>query len=235
MFEIFIYELISLIISFEIIMLFPLILIEGFLFFSSKKHKSIRKFRKKYFKYIVRSNKNIILVIITTVKKIFFITVITIKYLRNVFGYKTEMKKLSFDEFCDEISCLTANEFEEFTASLYSGLGYTVKLMPVGPDGGKDIILKQNNEKIYVECKRYLKSTVGREICQKLIGAAINDPNVKKTILFTCGKIHKNAYNYESELNNANRGISLEIVNIKKMYDLYTECNATNKQLKLIR
>lgn len=226
--EIFIYVLIKFI-YFEIILLCLSMLL------TSNKHKSMNKFRENYIKFAINLNKNILLVIIKIIKKILYITASIIKYLFNLVGYKTEIKKLSFDEFCDGIRCLTANEFEEFTASLYSGLGYKVKLMPVGPDGGKDIILKQNNERIYVECKRYLKSTVGREICQKLIGAAMNDCKVKKTILFTCGKIHKNAYNYEAELNNANRGISLEIVNIKKMYDLYTQCNATNEQLKLIR
>ena len=140
---------------------------------------------------------------------------------------------MSFDSFRKGVENLTPSEFEEFTANLYNGLGYKVKLMPPGPDGGKDVILKDDNGFIYVECKHYLKDTVGREICQKLIGAAIGD-DIKRTVLFTCGKIHNNAYEYAEKINEAYNDVKMEIIDMEKMYNLYTKSKVTNKSLKLI-
>lgn len=119
----------------------------------------------------------------------------------------------------------TPEEFENFCGQLYKNLGYKVTVMPEGPDGGKDVIaIDKSNNKIYIECKRYHPEkggTIGREICQKLIGSCAID-SVCKAIVFTTGKIHNNAYNYQAELNSKGK-FKLELVNYDKIYDLYRE------------
>lgn len=86
------------------------------------------------------------------------------------------------------LKVLSPRQFEYFCAELFKGLGHEVYLMPDGQDGGKDVIV---DDEIYVECKRYNTSMIGREICQKLLGAVEAD-NMKKGIVFTNGKIHNN-------------------------------------------
>lgn len=83
---------------------------------------------------------------------------------------------------------LSPRQFEVFCAELFKGLGYDVELTPEGNDGGKDVIL---NDRIYVECKRFNKSMIGREICQKLLGAVEAD-GMEKGIIFTNGMLHEN-------------------------------------------
>ena len=84
-----------------------------------------------------------------------------------------------------------------------------------------------------MECKHYLKEMIGRERCQKLIGAAVGD-DIKRTVLFTCGKIHNNAYEYAEKINEAYNDVKLEIIYIEKMYNLYTKSKITNRTLKLM-
>jgi hypothetical protein len=90
------------------------------------------------------------------------------------------------------LSAFTPRQFEIFCYELFKALGYRAKLMPDGPDGGKDVIL---DNRIYVECKRYNDSKVGREICQKLLGAITRD-RMNEGIIFTNGDIHQNAIEF---------------------------------------
>ena len=101
--------------------------------------------------------------------------------------------------------------------------------MPKGPDGGKDVILEDRNGKVYIECKHYGTSTVGREICQKLVGAATAD-GITRMKVFTCGKIHTNATKYAEKFKN-NENIDFEIIDIDKMYQLYIMSKTSNDQL----
>lgn len=233
-------EFIELIFCFEMILLLPLIGFEVYLSLSNGKHHNVYKVRNRYIKYVIKLNKEIINTTARFLKMGFLflkrLLEEIIKYSKVLFWkvlyYREGIKKLDFESFCRGIEGMTPSEFEEFTANLYLGLGYNVKLMPPGPDGGKDVILKDDQGLIYVECKRYLKDVVGREICQKLIGAAIGD-EIKRTVLFTCGKVHKNAYEYAEKINHGDNDVNLEIINIEKIYNLYTKSKVTNEVLKL--
>lgn len=233
----FMLDIIRIIFYINMIIMIPVIGLQCYLSLSTGRKYTAYRMRNHYLKWIISLNVNLALCFIK-ILKIFFIAMVEgIKnskaFLLKVYYYQNEMEKLSFDKFCKGIESLTSSEFEEFTANLYSGLGYKVKLMPPGPDGGKDVILKDDNGFIYVECKHYLKGMVGREICQKLIGAAIGD-NIKRTIIFTCGKIHKNAYEYVEKINDSYNEVKLEIIDIEKMYNLYIKSKVTNQALKLI-
>jgi HJR/Mrr/RecB family endonuclease len=61
-------------------------------------------------------------------------------------------------------------EFEASVEKLFSDLGYITELTPQTADGGVDIVLRNGNEKIAVQCKRY-KSRVAAGHMREFIGA----------------------------------------------------------------
>lgn len=117
-------------------------------------------------------------------------------------------KEITKTQFKVLLSGLTPRQFEIFCYELFMALGYDAYLLPDGPDGGKDVIL---NKKIYVECKRYNKATVGREICQKLLGAITGD-KMESGIIFTIGKINSNAKEFLRKIDN------IQIWDFEKIY-----------------
>lgn len=110
----------------------------------------------------------------------------------------------------------------------------SVNITPYECDGGKDIILttQLNHERIYVECKRFTpKATskeeymIGREICQKLIGAMGGD-GIHKGIIITTGNVHNNARIYIKKLELNNNDIKLNIIELDEILDM---CNSFSK------
>lgn len=108
---------------------------------------------------------------------------------------------------------MSPREFEVFVAEVYKRLGYDVELTQATADGGKDVILRDfdEDEVIYVECKHYSEcNSVGREICQKLLGAMIMD-NVDRGIIVNTGVFNKNAWEVYSKVDN------LEFIDMKQL------------------
>lgn len=117
---------------------------------------------------------------------------------------------------------LSPRQFEAFCAELFRALGNNVYLTAEAYDGGKDVIV---NKRIYVECKRYNTALIGREICQKLLGAVEAD-GMEKGIVFTNGQIHENA---REMLRKTKR---LEIWNEDKIFEVYNSLE--NYQASLV-
>ncbi|MGL4739397.1 MAG: restriction endonuclease [Sarcina sp.] len=90
----------------------------------------------------------------------------------------------------------TPRQFEQFSAYMFEALGYNVKLTPAINDGGKDLIL---NDHIVVECKKFITQQVGREICQKLLGAMVQC-KADKAIVINTGEYNYNARMIEKEV-----------------------------------
>lgn len=180
---------------------------------------------------------------LNTNTKIFFLTLILINLIYAIVeiiknkkskGYVfpndfyEEEKEIDIDNFeLHEIDKrflyeMDPRDFEIFIASIYRKLGYTAIVTQYENDGGKDIILSDKNDnKIYVECKRWSKNTgykIGREICQKLIGA-MSQAGIKRGIVITTGEIHQNTYEYKNELE-ANTDMRLKIINIDGIINL---------------
>lgn len=147
------------------------------------------------------------------------------KWIKSLFNNK--FRGISKEALLIELTNDTPGNFEKFCGELYSRLGYKTKVMPEGPDGGKDVILVDKYGNItYIECKRYSpnsKFVVGREICQKLIGSCACD-SVRYAKVFTTGKVCDTAYKYAEHLNKQNK-FELEIVNYDKIYELYKKAN----------
>lgn len=140
--------------------------------------------------------------------------------------------KNGFDfRYVDEnyLLSLHPRSFEKFCSLLFFKLGYKIELTDYERDGGKDIILTdENEEKIFVECKRWTQASekagymIGREICQKLVGAMVQN-NVKKGMIITTATIHKNAIEFKKDLIKNNSDIELELIDMDGILDLVEE------------
>lgn len=83
-------------------------------------------------------------------------------------------------------------EFEAYIATIFERHGYDVTITPQSNDGGKDLILRCGSRKYYVECKHFIGHWVGREILQKLAGAAAIDGGVDACIIVTTSYFNEN-------------------------------------------
>lgn len=129
-------------------------------------------------------------------------------------------------------------EFEKFCTWLFKKTGQykSVELTQAVGDGGKDIIL---NGDTYVECKRYSEGNgdyanleVGREICQKLVGAMVGD-GIKKGIIVTTGVIHKNAWDYLKNIEK-NTDLKLDIIIFDQLIKMVRDINSDEVLEKII-
>lgn len=123
-------------------------------------------------------------------------------YIYNLIHYR----KLEYSpkEIENMIREMNPREFEVFVSELYRRMGYDIELTQAMHDGGKDVIMNdyENDERIYVECKHFSENNyVGREICQKLLGAMAMD-NIDRGIIVNTGKFHKNAWGVYHKVDN---------------------------------
>jgi len=115
--------------------------------------------------------------------------IMTVKRLRTQ-GYKVELCKEEEEKFkfllnkkralaCDgdvnkivEYYADNPTDFEKLCAEVFKAMGYDVKVTPQTNDGGYDLLLEKNEDRVIVECKCYnTKHSVGRPAIQKLVGA----------------------------------------------------------------
>lgn len=86
-------------------------------------------------------------------------------------------------------------QFEEFCSMLFGLKGVKNDLTSKTGDGGKDIILRTDKGKVYVECKHYSpKNLVSNPLIMKLIGSCTVD-NIDKAIFITTSGYSKEAIN----------------------------------------
>lgn len=116
---------------------------------------------------------------------------------------------------------LTPHEFEIWCSEYLSQLGFTnIILLPLGPDGGKDIICEKDSEKFYVECKRYsLNNSISTLQVEKLLGAMISD-NINNGIIITTGTVSDDV---KSVLNKINKPYNIRIISSIELDIPYTE------------
>lgn len=105
--------------------------------------------------------------------------------------------------------------FEKFISGCFKEQGYKTTLTSATNDGGKDIIVEKNGVKTYIECKYWQTGhSIGRELIQKLAGAAMMD-GVKNAIFITTSSYHSNAYDAARALNS--NGFNIQLWDIDKL------------------
>lgn len=123
----------------------------------------------------------------------------------------TDLKKKLSNRYTkdDILSIKRWEDFEKFVATRFKEQGYKTTLTSATNDGGKDIIVEKNSVKTYIECKYWQTGhSIGRELIQKLAGAAMMD-GVKNAIFITTSSYHSNAYDAARALNSNGFNIQL--------------------------
>lgn len=138
------------------------------------------------------------------------------------------------DKIKHEIEYMEGRQFERFSEWLFKNIGKykKVTLTPAANDEGRDLILiDADDNTIFVECKRYTENAtvtedfmIGREICQKLVGAMVAD-TIKRGIIITTGNIHQNAWDYIVKLEK-NSDIRIEIITLNDIMRMIKKINS---------
>jgi HJR/Mrr/RecB family endonuclease len=114
---------------------------------------------------------------------------------RRIVQEQAKFRVLRDSEYQKLISMSPSN-FEKYVADLFTSRGFDAELTPLTGDGGKDIILRKNNEISIVECKRYNENNkVSRPEIQKFHSALI-DMNAKEGYFVTTGYFTQPAMTY---------------------------------------
>nr|WP_242236412.1 restriction endonuclease [Bacillus cereus group sp. BfR-BA-01316] len=80
--------------------------------------------------------------------------------------YMEELRQSSINE----IDKMDGRQFEEYLSSLYESLGYQTEVTKGSGDFGADLVLKNNNETIIVQAKRY-SNKVSLQAVQEIVAA----------------------------------------------------------------
>ena len=117
---------------------------------------------------------------------------------------------------------LTWREFEYLVSETYRRQGYQVSENPsAGPDGGIDLILKKNNDTVFVQCKHWQSKNVGVGVIRELLGV-ITAEKATGGIVVCSGEFTAEARVF-AKANN------IELINGAKLYNLIKplQTNAT--------
>jgi restriction system protein len=121
------------------------------------------------------------------------ITLVLIISTALVFIFKYLDRKRYLDSGINEIDMMSGEEFEICLKHHFQNMGYHAETTPRSNDYGADLILKNDNEKIVVQAKRY-NSSVGIKAVQEVIGA-INYYGANKGMVVTNSYFTPNAIN----------------------------------------
>lgn len=114
---------------------------------------------------------------------------------------RMEKKKETLKKYSKiDLYNMTGREFEMFCTKVFAKNGYKSCITQATRDGGKDIVLYKNKELTYVECKRYTKEPIGRDLVQKLIGSAYAD-NVWNVVFVTTSRFTQEACDFMCKIN----------------------------------
>ncbi|MBX9138007.1 MULTISPECIES: restriction endonuclease [unclassified Clostridium] len=144
------------------------------------------------------------------------------KLIKKIITYYKSYKNFKSDtQLYSLIHRLTPHEFEIWCSEYLSTLGFSnIILLPLGPDGGKNIICEKDSQKFYIECKRYsLNDSISPFHIEKLLGAMISD-NINNGIIITTGSISDDV---KSILSKVNEPYNIKIISSTELDIPYTE------------
>ena len=79
-------------------------------------------------------------------------------------------------------------EFEDYTSDLFSKLGYNTQSVGGSYDGGVDVIAEKDGVKYYIQCKKYITSTVGVKEIREFYGVLVDHLAKGKGFFITTNK-----------------------------------------------
>lgn len=98
---------------------------------------------------------------------IIFLTVF--QYRKQLKAHRIYMEELRQSNIY-QIDQMNGRQFEEYLSALYQALGYQTEVTKASGDFGADLILKNNNETIIVQAKRY-SNKVSLQAVQEIVAA----------------------------------------------------------------
>ena len=129
----------------------------------------------------------------------------------------------------EQLKSLEPTEFEDVVAEYFKKEGFDVTQTKRTHDGGKDIILKRNEQIYYVECKKYSDDKIGRELIQKLVGAC--HPYNAQPVFITTSDFNRFAVD-EARLSNVILVNGERLVELMKKQILGVEVNLSQSTSK---
>jgi hypothetical protein len=113
----------------------------------------------------------------------------------------------------DKLRAIDWYQFEKLVSAIYEMRGCSVKrLGGARPDGGVDLIVEKDGERLVVQCKPWRKWTVGVRHVRELLGA-MTDLNVKKGVLVTLRRCTAEAKEFADKH-------QIDIVDVTELMDL---------------
>ncbi len=85
------------------------------------------------------------------------------------------LKRASNREGKTAIDSMSWREFEMMVGEAFRQRGFKVKETPFGPDGGVDLVLTKNDQKILVQCKHWKTQKVGVKTVRELYGVLVDE------------------------------------------------------------
>ena len=75
-----------------------------------------------------------------------------------------------------DLQAVPWDQFERLSAAYYRARGYSVvHTGQAGPDGGFDLVLRKDGERILVQCKKYVRDPVGVSLLREFFGVVVSE------------------------------------------------------------
>ncbi|SHI65860.1 Restriction endonuclease [Anaerovibrio lipolyticus DSM 3074] len=150
-------------------------------------------------------------------------------YDQNILEKNTIFNQ-DYDSMERKIRKMDWRKFELFVSSVFEKNGYHCEVTPPSNDGGIDIKATKNGKEYLIECKYYEKSSVGREIIQKLVGAGLQY-HCKNLIVVTTGVYNQNAVEAAEEINKE-AGFNIQLLGINDLINMTKPKVNSNNDIK---
>lgn len=98
----------------------------------------------------------------------------------------------------ENIANLSWLQFEHLIASSFRQKGFSAELTAEGADEGIDIVLRERDNVLLVQCKHWAASTIGVNIARELFGV-MHAKGARKAILVTSGRLTTDARRFCKE------------------------------------
>jgi len=118
-----------------------------------------------------------------------------VKWYKN----KRRTKWHSDKNLLDRLKSLDPKDFEVYIADLYKKMGYSAIAEGGSHDEGIDVVLEKNNQKYYIQCKKYITSKVGVKELREFYGVLADKLAQNKGIFITTNLFTTEAENFAKD------------------------------------
>ena len=124
----------------------------------------------------------------------------------------------------DPLKALSWTEFEQLVGEAFRLQGYQVVETPAGPDGGVDLVLRKDGEKILAQCKHWRATKVGVPIVRELFGV-MADRGAAGAFVVTSGALTREDQAFA-------KGRNIELLNGRELEQLLRKTRTSGTERK---